>query len=59
MVRRGEFRLHPASWRKISKGCVTINDVMAWQRVKSILRRAAPIAIPDSSLEAYGRLTVR
>lgn len=58
-LKRGKFRLHPASIQKISEGCVTIDRRRDWHRVKSILRASPPVAVPGRTFKAYGKLTVR
>jgi hypothetical protein len=58
-VRRGEFRLHPKGTLGISRGCVTIENLADFQHIKTMLRGGRPSTIPNSSLKAYGILTVK
>lgn len=55
-VLRGKFRLHPASFRNYSEGCVTIDKLVDWHQVKTIIEAATKYVIPGSSLHAYDKL---
>ncbi|KUY82484.1 DUF2778 domain-containing protein [Burkholderia sp. RF4-BP95] len=58
-VRRGSFRLHPKGVRGISRGCVTIESMIDYARLKDLLTAQKPIPIPGSSVRAYGTITVK
>jgi len=54
-VKRGLFRLHPGS---ASEGCITIEKMSDYQRLRAILRGVKPVAVPGSTLLAYGKVVV-
>lgn len=58
-VKRGYFRLHPKGPRGISEGCITIENAGDFQRVRSMLKSVAPMAVPGTDLKAYGKVIVR
>lgn len=58
-VKRGNFRLHPKGPRGISEGCITIEKLTDFHRIRIILRSVPPVAVPGSGLKAYGRVVVR
>ena len=58
-VKRGNFRLHPKGASGRSEGCVVINQKPDFLRLYAMLKSAAPVQVPGSSLKAYGRLTVK
>lgn len=58
-VKRGAFRLHPKGARGISEGCITIEKPTDYQRQRAILKNSTPVAVPGSTLMAYGKVVVR
>jgi hypothetical protein len=58
-VRRGQFRIHPKGPLGISEGCITLEKTADFQKLRAFLMSATPVAIPESSLKAYGRVIVR
>lgn len=58
-VERGNFRLHPKRGTGISKGCVVIDKLGDYQRLRAFLQSTRPTPIPGSKLSAYGRLIVK
>ncbi len=58
-VNRGSFRLHPPGTLGISKGCITFSDKHNFQLAATILRGIFKIAVPGSSLQAYGKMSVQ
>lgn len=57
-AKRGRFRLHPKGPQGISQGCITIEDSRDYQRLREILKEATPVAVPGSTLQAYGKVIV-
>jgi hypothetical protein len=57
-VKRGNFRLHPKGPLGRSEGCITINELPHFQRVRALLRASTPMAIPGSGLTAFGKVIV-
>ena len=57
-VKRGQFRLHPKGRRGISQGCITINDWTDFQVIRSLLKGAKTVMIPETGLECYGKVRV-
>jgi hypothetical protein len=57
-VERGEFRLHPAVGRGISKGCITLKERADFHWVRRLLLRDGSITIPGTALAAYGVVSV-
>lgn len=58
-VKRGNFRLHPKGPLGISEGCITIDSYSDFQHLRVILKAAVQVAIPSTSLKAYGKVVVR
>ena len=58
-VKRGNFRLHPKGPAGISQGCITLESKLDWHKLSSFLRGSAPVAVPGSTLKAYGRVVVK
>lgn len=58
-VKRGAFRLHPKGDLGISQGCITIEKRSDYQFLRTILKNSAPVAVPGSTLKAYGKAVVR
>lgn len=56
-VQRGAFRLHPAGYQGISKGCITLPSKSHFAILRSALLSAAPVTI-GKSLRAYGTIQV-
>lgn len=52
-VRRGEFRLHPAGYRGISMGCITLPDHCNYATLRNALLSTTPMKITPT-LTAYG-----
>ena len=57
-VKRGAFRLHPKGSRGISEGCITIEKHSDYQFLRTILKNITPVAVPGSTLKAYGMVVV-
>ena len=58
-IKRGGFRLHPKVSLGISEGCITIEKRSDWHHLRSVLKSVKKIAIPGTTLQAYGKVTVR
>ena len=58
-VKRGNFRLHPKGAEGISLGCITTESRTDYQFLRQILKKTAPVAVPGSTLKAYGKVVVR
>ncbi|MCP4489331.1 MAG: DUF2778 domain-containing protein [Gammaproteobacteria bacterium] len=58
-VKRGAFRLHPKGSRGISEGCITIENPLDYQFLRTILKNTTPVAVPGSTLKSYGKVVVR
>lgn len=58
-VKRGNFRLHPKGRAGISYGCIVIDKPAEFQHLRTILKRAAPVAVTGSRLQSYGRVIVK
>jgi len=58
-VKRGQFRLHPKGQEGISLGCITIDSSTDYLYLRTILKNSRPVAVPGSTLEAYGKVVVR
>ena len=58
-VKRGSFRLHPKGDLGISRGCITIESRSDYQRLRAIFKGVEPVAVPGSTLKAYGKVVVR
>lgn len=55
---RGQFRLHPKGPLGISQGCIVIDDVGQFQRLRALLKTSAQQKIPGTSIMTYGRVIV-
>lgn len=58
-VKRGNFRLHPRGLAGISEGCITLDNVLDFYRVRAILKGSGTFNIPGTSLHSYGRVVVK
>lgn len=58
-VKRGTFRMHPKGSAGISRGCITIERLIDFRFISSVLRSQPPVAVQGSSLKAYGKVRVR
>lgn len=56
-VTRGHFRLHPAGYRGISKGCITLSSKAHFEILRNALL-STPTIMVSSSLRAYGTVQV-
>lgn len=57
-VKRGNFRLHPKGPLGISQGCITVESLDDFKRLRSILKESEQTSIPGTNLKAYGKVTV-
>ncbi len=55
---RGSFRLHPRGPRGISEGCITIQDLSDFHRLRLKLKSKPPTPIQGRALSAYGIVAV-
>ena len=58
-VRRGNFRLHPAVGRGLSKGCITIQQQSDFNIIKGMLRGVKNVKVPCTDILTYGKVIVR
>ena len=58
-VKRGAFRLHPKGSLGISRGCITLERLIDFRFIHSVLKSSPPVAVPGSTLKAYGKVVVR
>jgi Tlde1 domain len=59
-VTRGAFRMHQIGDLRFSKGCVTVVDPSAFDRLERYLRSRKPdLPVPGTTLKAYGTQEVR
>lgn len=58
-IERGNFRLHPRGFTGRSEGCVVIDRVSDFQRLRAILKSIVPTIVVGTRFRAYGRLIVR
>lgn len=56
-VRRGSFRLHPAGYKGISKGCITLPSKSHYIILRNAILSTASIMI-SASIRAYGTVQV-
>lgn len=56
-VKRGNFRLHPAGYQGISKGCITLPSKNHYTILRNALLSTASVMI-SASLRAYGTVQV-
>lgn len=57
-VKRGNFRLHPKGPAGISRGCITIEREVDFNILRAHIKATTRMTIPNSTLTAYGRVTV-
>lgn len=57
-VKRGNFRLHPKGALGVSQGCIVIEKLADFQRLRAILRGSPTILVPRVGLKAYGKVRV-
>ncbi|MFT3931922.1 MAG: DUF2778 domain-containing protein [Spongiibacteraceae bacterium] len=57
-VKRGNFRLHPKGVTGRSEGCVVIDSISDFGRLKTMLRGAKQEIIPGTQISTYGTLKV-
>ncbi|WP_343673581.1 DUF2778 domain-containing protein [Paraburkholderia heleia] len=57
-VKRGQFRLHPASGHGISLGCITLPSRVDFLRIRTALLHTGKIPARNSGLHAYGTIEV-
>lgn len=58
-VKRGNFRLHPQRVGGVSQGCITLETAADFNRLRAHLKASKQVDIPGSTLQAYGRVTVK
>jgi hypothetical protein len=58
-VKRGNFRLHPRGRFGISKGCITLDRVNDFAKLRGYLKALTPSSVPGTDFKAYGRVVVR
>lgn len=58
-VRRGNFRLHPVGYWGISQGCITLPNRKQFDQLRAYLKAQKTAKIPGTTIDYYGRLTVR
>lgn len=59
-VKRGNFRLHPMGRMRLSEGCITVVNPDAFEGLQKYIRsQGATIAVPSSTLKAYGTVEVK
>lgn len=56
-VERGNFRLHPAGYKGISNGCITLPSPSHFAVLREALQRT-PTLMVSASLKAYGTIQV-
>lgn len=56
-VERGNFRLHPAGYQGVSKGCITLPRKSDYLLLREALLNSAPFMV-SPSLRAYGTVQV-
>lgn len=57
-VRRGEFRLHPKGPRGRSLGCITLESLDDFNKLRDKLKGLTPCAVAGTSLTAYAKIIV-
>ncbi|TKC91504.1 DUF2778 domain-containing protein [Trinickia terrae] len=57
-VCKSQFRLHPKGHLGISEGCITIENMNDWTRIRAIFSDAPKVSVPGSALKAYAELIV-
>ena len=58
-VKRGNFRIHPKGTLGISQGCITIESISDFQRLRVKLKGTKQETIPSTSFLAYGKVIVK
>lgn len=59
-IKRGNFRLHPVGRFGLSHGCITVEHQYEFDRLQKYIRsRGQTVAVPGSSLLAYGTVDVK
>jgi hypothetical protein len=58
-VKRGNFRLHSHGIRNFSKGCITLADSLAFERLHERLKHTTLMNIPGDTGLAYGTVEVK
>ena len=56
-VNRGNFRLHPAGYKGISQGCITLPRKSDFMLLRETLLKSAPV-MASASLRAFGTVQV-
>ena len=56
-VNRGNFRLHPAGYKGISQGCITLPRKSDFMLLREALLKSAPV-MASASLRAFGTVQV-
>ena len=57
-VARGQFRLHPLGPRRMSTGCIVLNDQAQFDLLRKYLVSNPATMVPGTSLRTYGRMEV-
>ena len=57
-IRRGNFRLHPSGGAGHSFGCITLQNIVDFRRLRQVLLRAKTIPAGNSGMRAYGCIEV-
>ena len=58
-IKRGSFRIHPKGTFGISKGCITIESIIDFQRLRVFLKGTKQESIPGTNISAYGKVVVK
>jgi hypothetical protein len=58
-VKRGNFRLHPRGTLGISQGCITLDSIADFQKLRARLKISGQVSVPGTDLKAYGRVIVK
>jgi hypothetical protein len=57
-VNRGNFRLHPIGGSGVSFGCITLQSVADFQRLRQALLQSPTVPVGATGLRAYGVIEV-
>ena len=57
-VRRGNFRIHPVGYWRVSEGCITLPNQHNFYAFRDWLNRQATAKVPGTELDYYGTVTV-
>ena len=57
-IKRGNFRLHPKGHLGISKGCIVIDNVADFRRLRTLLKSVSPSSVSGTRHKAYGKIEV-